>query len=67
MNTKNELYITASELSQMLGISRGYAYKIIRKLNDELKKRGFLVISGKVSKRYFEKRWYGGNEERSMT
>ena len=27
--------------------------------NQELEKEGFLVIAGKVPRRYFEKRWYG--------
>lgn len=43
----------------MLGVSVGHAYKFIRKLNQELEKDGFLVIAGKVPRRYFEKRWYG--------
>lgn len=45
--------------AQMLGVSVGHAYKLIRKLNQELEKEGFLVIAGKVPRRYFEKRWYG--------
>ena len=28
-------------------------------LQQELEKNGFLVIAGKVPRRYFEKRWYG--------
>lgn len=59
MNTKNKLFITANELSEMLGVSTGHAYKIIRRLNQELEKEGYIVIAGKVPKRYFEKRWYG--------
>ena len=51
--------ITANELAEMLGVSVGHAYKLIRKLNQELEKEGFLVIAGKVPRRYFEKRWYG--------
>lgn len=43
----------------MLDISIGHSYKIIRQLNKELEKDGFLVVAGKVPKRYFEKRWYG--------
>ena len=50
----NKIYITARELSDMLGVSMGYAYKIIRKLNKELDKDGFIVIAGKVPKGYFE-------------
>lgn len=53
------IYITANELAEMLGVSVGHAYKLIRKLNQELEKEGFLVIAGKVPRRYFEKRWYG--------
>lgn len=52
-------FITAQELSGMLGISIGHAYKIIRQLNAELEKKGFLVIAGKVPRRYFAERWYG--------
>ena len=51
--------IIANELAEMLGVSVGHAYKLIRKLNQELEKEGFLVIAGKVPRRYFEKRWYG--------
>ncbi len=59
MKTTNKIYITANELSEMLGVSAGHAYKIIRRLNKELENDGYIVIAGKVPKRYFEKRWYG--------
>jgi len=59
MQTDNKIYITANEMAEMLGVSPGHAYKIIRRLNQELEKAGYLVIAGKVPKRYFEKRWYG--------
>ena len=56
---ENNLYITAKELSKLMGISEGHAYKIIRQLNRELQEQGYLSIAGKVSRKYFEKRWYG--------
>ena len=59
MATQSKLYITASELAELLGISVGHAYKIIKKLNAELEKEGYLIIAGKVPRGYFEKRWYG--------
>lgn len=59
MKTAEKIYITANELSEMLGVSAGHAYKIIRRMNHELEKEGYIVIAGKVPKRYFEKRWYG--------
>lgn len=59
MKTDNKIYFTAAELSEMLGVSSGHAYKIIRRLNQELEKEGYIVIAGKVPVRYFQKRWYG--------
>ena len=59
MRENEKIYITAKELSELLGISIGHAYKIIHQMNEELTKAGYLVISGKVPVRYFEKRWYG--------
>lgn len=59
MKTDTKIYITASELAEMLGMSAGHAYKIIRRLNKELEKDGYIVVAGKVPKRYFEKRWFG--------
>ena len=59
MKTTTQIYITAAELSRMLGVSIGHAYKIIRQLNQELRKDGYIIIAGKVPTKYFEKRWYG--------
>ena len=38
-NTK-KMYVTATEAAELLGVSNGYAYKIIRGVNDELKAKG---------------------------
>ena len=59
MTQEPKIFITASELAGMLGISIGQAYKIIRKMNSELERTGFLIIAGKIPRRYFEKHWYG--------
>lgn len=64
MNTQEKNIITASEVSTMLNVSNGFAYKIIRELNAELKERGYIVIAGKVSRAFFEERWY---DEKSST
>ena len=63
MSVQNTTYITATELAEMLGISNGHAYKIIRGLINELKKDGYIVFSGKVPKDYFNKRCYGYGEQ----
>lgn len=59
MTTENKLYITAPEMANLLGVSVGHAYKMIREMNKELANAGYMVIAGKVPKGYFEKRWYG--------
>lgn len=52
-------YITAKEIAETLGISTGKAYSIIRDLNAELQAKGYLTISGKCSRAYFNEKWYG--------
>ena len=59
MTTENKIFITAPEMADLLGVSVGHAYKMIREMNKELQKSGYLVIAGKVPKGYFEKRWFG--------
>ena len=49
-------FLTASDIAIFMGISMPTAYKIIRKLNDELKANGYITIAGKVSRSFFEKR-----------
>ena len=40
-------------------VSKAYAYKIIRQLNDELSAKGFITVAGRVSRQYFSERIYG--------
>ena len=55
----NKIYYSAMEIANMLGISKAKAYGIIRDLNAQLEADGFIVIQGKVSKTFFEEKWYG--------
>ena len=59
------LFIKAEEIATELGVSKPYAYKLIRKLNEELKSKGFITISGKVSRQFFEEKIYGLRDEES--
>ena len=52
------MFLTANEVADYMCISVPMAYKIIRKLNDELKEKGYLTVCGKVSRLYFESRVY---------
>ena len=58
MSLSEKTYLTAFDVQEELGISRSKAYQIIKKLNKELEQKGYLVINGKVSKRYFEEKLY---------
>ena len=44
-------FLTAPEAAQLLHISTSHAYKVIHRLNQELKARGFLTIAGRISGR----------------
>ena len=55
----NEKFLEVGDVMQILGISRSAAYKLMRQINSELEKKGYIVIRGKVSRRYFEERIYG--------
>ncbi len=55
------------EVAEILGISKSYAYKIVQKLNAELKEQGFITIAGRVNKQYFlEKTCYGVAKEKEV-
>ena len=57
-----ELFVRAEEVAGALGISKPYAYKLVREMNEELKQKGFLTIPGRVSRNYFEEKFYGLRE-----
>lgn len=57
-------FMRVDEVAQKLGISKSYAYKIVQKLNVELKEKGFMTISGRVNKQYFmERTCYGATKK----
>lgn len=55
-------FLDAKEVADILEVSRSTAYRIIKKLNDELSGNGYLTVAGKVSKKYFAERVYTGEE-----
>ena len=56
-------FIRADEVADELGVSKPYAYKLIRQLNEELKSKGFITIAGRVNRQYFNERLYGGGKD----
>lgn len=60
---ENASFMRVEEVAQELGISKSYAYKLIRQLNEELKSKGFITISGRINREYFNEWLYGARKE----
>ena len=39
-----------------LGVSKSYAYKLVRQLNDEMEALGYITVRGRVDANYFRKK-----------
>ena len=60
-------FLRVEEVAEILCISKSHAYKIVQKLNADLKKQGFITIAGRVNKQYFmEKTCYGATKEKEV-
>ena len=56
-------YYDVDDVAQAMGISKSYAYKVVRQLNAELAKMGYLTVSGRVNRQYFlERTCYAGKQ-----
>lgn len=51
--------VKAQDIVDMLGVSKGHAYIIIRQLNRELEDSGYIVVSSKIPRAYWDKKFYG--------
>lgn len=56
--TIKPLFYSASEVAEILGVSKNHAYGIIKKLNAELTANGKITVAGKVNIRYFNEKAY---------
>lgn len=54
-----KIYFDAEDISELLGVSKSKAYRIIRTMNVELSEEGYLVLAGKIPKKFFAERYYG--------
>ena len=60
----DKTFMRADEVAEELDVSKAYAYKIIRQLNDELSAKGFITVAGRVNRQYFYERLYGAGKEK---
>ena len=57
---ENKRFLNANDVATFMGISVPMAYKIIRRLNNELSAQGFITVAGRISRCYFEQKVFGG-------
>ena len=53
------MFMRVDEVAEELGVSVPYAYKLIRSMNAELKKKGCITISGRIDRKFFHEKFYG--------
>lgn len=61
---ESKRFMDVKDVSEYLSVSVPMAYKIMRELNNELKAQGYITVSGRVSRAYFETKVYGQNSAR---
>lgn len=49
-------FMTVDEVAKELNVSKSYAYKVVRELNDEMKQMGYLTVTGRVNTNFFQKK-----------
>ena len=56
---ENKRFLNVDDVAEYMCVSIPMAYTIIRRLNDELSNQGFITVSGRVSRAYFEQKVFG--------
>ena len=49
-------FMTVEEVAAELRVSKSKAYQIVRELNAELQKQGYLTVAGRVNATFFPKK-----------
>ena len=47
---ENSIFMKVEDVAVAMGVSKSYAYKIVQKLNQELREKGYITISGRVNR-----------------
>ena len=60
-----KMFLKVSDVMALLGVSDRASYQIIRDLNKELADKGYAVQRGRVSAKYFKRRFNIDTNEKS--
>lgn len=58
-NMRTNYMMTVDDVMNELGVKRGKAYSILKQLNEELVKDGYMAVRGKIPRPYWETKFYG--------
>lgn len=56
------MFLRVQDVMKLMSCSKSKAYLVIRHLNQELEKKGFLTVGGRISRQYFEERYLGSTK-----
>ena len=60
-------FLRVEDVADIMCISKSHAYKIVQKLNNEMRAKGYITIAGRVNKQFFlEKTCYGATKEKEV-
>lgn len=51
-------YVKVEEVMELCNCSESHAYRIMRELNEELQKKGYVTVAGRISRKYLMERLY---------
>lgn len=54
---KNGVYYDVKDVMEILAYGKTKAYAVIKKLNNELESKGYMIRPGLITKSYFDKRF----------
>jgi hypothetical protein len=58
-----QIFMRVDEVAEELGVSKPYAYKLIKRMNEELAQTGCITIAGRIDRKFFHEKFYGTRAE----
>lgn len=53
MRMAGQIFMRVDEVAEELGVSKPYAYKLIKRMNEELAQTGCITIAGRIDRKFF--------------
>lgn len=62
--SQEKRFLSCADIIEITGLSKSKTYSLIRELNEELEKKGFLTVRGKVISPYFYEGFFGKDDKK---